>query len=452
MLSLSRKAFQTQLDIPLDEKRKDHITRVGICLVVLGTPYLPLFLAFGFIEPAIAVIPCLILFSFSIFLNKKGFNNFAGLLLITTVSIAILYFGSVLGKESGAHTMYFAMVALPISFFKRKDFKNLCLGLAIPIASYFFLNWYGFNAITPIEIYAAYGVYIQLTISITVFSIIIGSIKLFSDMAVDSEVKLIKNNEELKSANKTLIEKAKIDKDIAAAARLQLQTIPTTFPQLPGIRIDHFYQPARNLGGDFIDGILLPDDRILILIGDIVGKGIQASLKMSMFYPLFRNFINNFQDLPTLVNDCNQFAHAFYEFTKHIPCLFAVIDAKNRTLTFINAGHEPGYVLRGSEMMKIDTPGFALGMEIEPSHEQGTIQLQKGDRVVFFTDGFTDIQNEDGSRFDEETLLEVMLDIDQGDHHTFIDILVDRLMTYKQTADQADDMAIVSIKIEESPC
>jgi len=415
----------------------------------MGIPYVGLFIYFGLFKSFYVMFCLYTVCGLALIFSHFNYDKISKFTLIIGLSVLLLCYSILLGKDTGAPLIFFPVISMALVLFDPSEKAAICIGSLIPVIGRYTFEYLDkthssllIHFLEPVLPIAQIIIYEFAILTAFLFSFYFVYFFFFA-----SYRNLESKNKDLEAANKSLIEKAKIDKDIAAAAHVQLQTVPKAFPQLPGIRIDHFYQPARNLGGDFIDGILLPDDKVLIVIGDIVGKGIQASLKMSMFYPLFRNFINNFQDLPTLVNDCNTFAHAFYEFTKHIPCLFAVIDAKNHTLTFINAGHEPGYVLRGSEMIKIDTPGFALGMELEPSHEEGAIQLQKGDRVVFFTDGFTDIQNEDGSRFDAETLLEVMLEIDQGDHITFIDILVDRLMAYKQTADQADDMAIVSIKI-----
>jgi sigma-B regulation protein RsbU (phosphoserine phosphatase) len=116
-------------------------------------------------------------------------------------------------------------------------------------------------------------------------------------------------------------------------------------------------------------------------------------------------------------------------------------------MTYVNAGHEPGYVLRKNELIKIDGPGFPLGLSVESSYVSANLALQPDDRIVLFTDGFTDILNKKGERFDSEVLLEMMQILEKRNTQTFVETLVKSLMEYKENAEQADDMAIISVKV-----
>jgi len=268
------------------------------------------------------------------------------------------------------------------------------------------------------------------------------------------EAELAKNeiaakNIELEKANLELIEKAKTDNDIQLAQRVQASTIPISFPEPKGITITHWYQAALGIGGDFIDGIKLDNERTLIVVGDIVGKGIQASLRMATFYPLFRLLSESFEDLPDLVHKCSRYVLQYSHVTKYIPCIIGIIDSSTSTFTYCNAGHEIGYLLRGKEAIPLDTGGPPFGADLEPEYSVAAIKLKKGDRIVFYTDGFTDLKNPDGHRLEQIRLLPIIQELHNNEPETFIEILAEKLMQYKEHAPQADDMAIISIKVSE---
>lgn len=150
------------------------------------------------------VIPSVILFAISILISRKGHSNFAGFLLIATVSFVILYFGSVLGYKSGAQYMYFAMLALPMAFFDKRNYIYLGLGSALPIFCFFLLIWVLFGVVTPIVMAPFYFKLLQLTIAGTSFVIIFGSHYIFFKMVNNSEEKLIENIEVLNHSNGAL--------------------------------------------------------------------------------------------------------------------------------------------------------------------------------------------------------------------------------------------------------
>ncbi len=151
------------------------------------------------------VIPAVILFGIATLMSKKGHSNLAGLLLIATVSLVILYFGVVLGDKSGAQYMYFAMSALPIAFFNKKHRIYFGLGIAFPIVCFFILIWVLFGMIPPLVVAPIYFKFLQLFIAATSFTIIFGSHSVFFSMVTDSEENLIKNNEVLNQSNTTLV-------------------------------------------------------------------------------------------------------------------------------------------------------------------------------------------------------------------------------------------------------
>lgn len=197
---------------------------------------------------------------------------------------------------------------------------------------------------------------------------------------------------------------------------------------------------------------LLSDTKILFVIGDIVGKGTQASLRMSMIYTMLNAIIPVFKadashDILKLVQHCNTVVCPLTHLTHHVPCFFGILDTSSRLFTYINAGHEPAHLLRNGVPIALDTPGFPLGADQNGDFESKAITLINDDRIVAFTDGFTDLKNNTQDRFNIDNLLSLMISIDHEQKNRFVDRLVDTLTTYQNRADQADDMAFVSIKI-----
>jgi len=143
-------------------------------------------------------------------------------------------------------------------------------------------------------------------------------------------------------------EQARAAAELAAAREIQQMLLPSTLPQLARVQIAGAWQPAREVGGDYFDVIQLDKDRLGICVGDVAGKGITAALLMANLQASFRAFATTEASPQVVCTKLNKFLCANIASGKFVTFFYAVLDADARTLTYENAGHSPGLLLRSS--------------------------------------------------------------------------------------------------------
>ncbi|HEV2498837.1 MAG TPA: PP2C family protein-serine/threonine phosphatase [Terriglobia bacterium] len=195
--------------------------------------------------------------------------------------------------------------------------------------------------------------------------------------------------------------------ELKRAREIQQMLLPSTLPQPAGVQIAGAWQPAREVGGDYFDVIQLDKDRVGICIGDVVGKGITAALLMANLQASFRAFATTEASPQTVCAKLNKFFCANIASGKFVTFFYAVLDANSRTLTYENAGHSPGHLLRRDGTAEtLQGGGAVLGALPDWTYQSYTAQLQPGDILLLSTDGITEAENAQVEEFGDERLLQ----------------------------------------------
>ena len=197
------------------------------------------------------------------------------------------------------------------------------------------------------------------------------------------------------------------EEELKRAREIQEMLLPSTLPQLAGIQIAGAWQPAREVGGDYFDAIQLDKDRLGICVGDVAGKGITAALLMANLQASFRAFATSEASPQVVCTKLNKFLCANIASGKFVTFFYAVLDADSRTLTYENAGHSPGLLLRSNGTTEtLSGGGAVLGALPDWTYQDYTAQLQPGDQLLLSTDGITEAENAQLEEFGEERLLQ----------------------------------------------
>jgi sigma-B regulation protein RsbU (phosphoserine phosphatase) len=160
---------------------------------------------------------------------------------------------------------------------------------------------------------------------------------------------LKERNEQLeRSAEQGTIALHQQEEELKRAREIQQMLLPSTLPQLARVQIAGAWQPAREVGGDYFDVIRLDKNRLGICVGDVAGKGITAALLMANLQASFRAFATTEASPQLVCTRLNKFLCANIASGKFVTFFYAVLDADARTLTYENAGHSPGLLLRGN--------------------------------------------------------------------------------------------------------
>jgi sigma-B regulation protein RsbU (phosphoserine phosphatase) len=202
---------------------------------------------------------------------------------------------------------------------------------------------------------------------------------------------------------------AEQQQELEDALEIQRRLLPTELSQIDGFRVSAAWRPARAVSGDYFDALRFDESRLALCIADVSGKGMPAALLMSNIQAVVKAVASENVSPAELCTRVNRVVSANTADDKFITFFYCLLDARRRRLTYSNAGHNPGMVVRrDGEMLRLDRGGTVLGPFARCVFEQGEIAVESGDRVLLFTDGVTEARNESGEEFGEERLIALL--------------------------------------------
>jgi sigma-B regulation protein RsbU (phosphoserine phosphatase) len=202
-------------------------------------------------------------------------------------------------------------------------------------------------------------------------------------------------------------EQEALKRELDIAREVQAGLLPRTRPAVPGLDYVGTCRMAREVGGDYFDFLDLGEGRLGLALGDISGKGVSAALLMAGLQAFLRSRARQCADEPALlVRHANESLVASTDPSRFATFFYAVYSAADRTLRFVNAGHNPPFLLRAGTTVvsRLKPTGMALGFDADASYGEGKETLAPGDVVLAFTDGLTEALNEEGEEFGDARL------------------------------------------------
>jgi hypothetical protein len=206
-------------------------------------------------------------------------------------------------------------------------------------------------------------------------------------------------------------EEQRAQAEISAARSVQALLIPTQLPSNSNFMLESAYLPVNGVGGDFFQVLPLKDDSLLLVVGDVSGKGLQAAMNSSTLVGALRNELSH--DPATVLDHLNHVLLGAVPTQGAVPeldcapCFATCLCARiypDGTLAIANAGHLSPY--RDGREMPL-RPGLPLGVIADNHYEQATFQLNRGDRLVFLSDGVVEATNAEGELFGFERTQQV---------------------------------------------
>ena len=252
----------------------------------------------------------------------------------------------------------------------------------------------------------------------------------------------------------TTAEKERTEKEIAIASDIQMGILPQTFPAFPEHKdfdLHAIIEPSRIVGGDLYDYILLDDERIFFMIGDVSDKGIAAALFMAITKTLFRTHVlsKNFGSLSRLVSMINHQLSRDNPSLMFVTLYSGILNLKTGEIEYVDAGHEPPFILRADnvvEMLK-KQEGLAICFDENYVYNSHTIKLKPGDGIVLYTDGLTDARNEKGQRLHIEGSMDILRKSSKhASPESINQELFKSVKNFIGKEEQFDDIAILTIR------
>jgi predicted permease len=251
------------------------------------------------------------------------------------------------------------------------------------------------------------------------------------------------------------LKQEKIRRDLALAAEVQKRLLPREIPTPPAITLAAFTLPARVVGGDFYDFFTLPGDDLGFALADIAGKGVPAALLTAMVQGSLR-VIATEHDIATskLAARMNHFVYRSTEGRGYATFFYAVFDGDGRRLRYVNAGHNPPYVVRrnGSDVqiVELGACGTVIGLFTDVEYEDAEIALCPGDLLVAYTDGLVEARNPAGDEFGEDRLRDVLRGAIGASPAEVVSLLAEEVRTWIASAEQHDDVTFVVATVNTS--
>jgi phosphoserine phosphatase RsbU/P len=237
-----------------------------------------------------------------------------------------------------------------------------------------------------------------------------------------------------------------LERQVAMARDVQQRMIPSAPPQVAGIDFASVYVPCFELGGDFYDFITLPDGNIGLCVADVSGKGVPASLIMASVRSALRAHVDLIYYLYEVMQRINVMLVRDTKPQEFVTLFYGVLDTKNRRLTYSNAGHPPGLLLRDGQVSELAESNMVLGVDPAERYTQAVIDLKANDVLLLYTDGVLDAMNYEGQSYGRERLINAFTQGGETAEQVAQNILWD-MRKFVGISKRTDDVTMIVVKV-----
>ncbi|HZD43725.1 MAG TPA: PP2C family protein-serine/threonine phosphatase, partial [Methanomicrobiales archaeon] len=242
--------------------------------------------------------------------------------------------------------------------------------------------------------------------------------------------------------------------ELSIAAEIQRSFLPDTIPQIEHFDIAAKSIMAKEVGGDFFDVIPfevvhLGKDRLGIFIADVSGKGIPAALFMALSRIVVRvNAIWRQKQPAEAIRDANAIITADSKSGMFVTLFYGILDARDHSLSYVNAGHNPPIICRGADGSFTELPatGMAVGVVEAAVYTSGSVLLEPGDLLVLYTDGITEAENATQEMFGEERLRETIERSRGLSAAGIVEAILTSVHTFSGSTPQSDDITLIVVR------
>ncbi len=236
-----------------------------------------------------------------------------------------------------------------------------------------------------------------------------------------------------------------LEKELDIARTIQKSFLPTEIKGFPGIDIRSFMQPAKFVAGDFYDIVKLDDRRLGVMIGDVSGKGVPASLIMAQTISLFRIFSREYPDCAGVLKAINKELCGKFD-SRFVTCLFMIIDTGENKVTVSSAGHGPLLIYNksGNSVSEAElSMEMPLGIMDAVDYKDVKFDLKAGDKLVLFTDGITEARDKEGREFGIDSVKNLILKNASSDAYAIAESIKEAVDKFSYHCEQHDDITLI---------
>lgn len=244
-----------------------------------------------------------------------------------------------------------------------------------------------------------------------------------------------------------LIEKKRLEAQLEVARQVQLSLLPEGDPALEGFDISGYNFSTEEVSGDYYDFVKVYDDHLGLVIADVSGKGVPASLLMAFLRASLRSAIRTGYAPNVAMAKVNFLLWETIEPHQFVTAFYGMLDTTNRTLAFVNAGHNPPLILdRDGRARFIERGGLPLGMFRDTRYYEYYLPIEGGQTLVLYTDGATEATNAAGEEYGRQRLVEAVREGRDRTARELIDYIYNEIYAWTGAAGASDDVTFVVIK------
>jgi len=266
--------------------------------------------------------------------------------------------------------------------------------------------------------------------------------------AVANQAAISIENARLYDAEK---QKLAIERDLDLARKIQQGLLPSCIPNVNKLDICGQMIPAMQVGGDYYDLIKISDSKIFVVVGDVSGKGLSASLYMTKLQTMIQLACTIDKTPKQILVDINKKLYESLERSWFITMTLALFDSSTNKLKFCRAGHMPLITANNGSIISYKTQGIGVGLEsgiiFESSLVEEEVSFTHGQIFAFFSDGITEAMNESNDLFGEEKLSELLKNKSSKSSNDIMEDIWESLTQFRGRAEQNDDMTMVLVKV-----
>lgn len=254
---------------------------------------------------------------------------------------------------------------------------------------------------------------------------------------------------------KVAIEQERVAKEIEVASQIQKALLPKRLPELPWLELDAYYKSASQVGGDLYDVMEVGDNKYCLVIADVSGKGIPASMVMSMLRTVLRIYSQGQTSAKKVLLKTNAYLKDNIPPGIFITAFVILYEADKKVMTAVSAGHNPMLYRNGKsgKIERINPGGMPLGMpgksedDFARSLKEVKLEIGKGDTFLLYTDGVTETSDSEGVQFGIERLLEtfdgVTMSLNGNSVSKLSSKIIRKLRKYSGDKPFADDITML---------
>jgi sigma-B regulation protein RsbU (phosphoserine phosphatase) len=235
-----------------------------------------------------------------------------------------------------------------------------------------------------------------------------------------------------------------LDQELTSAAEMQRLILPQALPRDEALSFAAYYETSRHVGGDYYDIVHLPNNQYGVLIVDVSGHGAPSAIIMSMIRAVFHTLPSPAVDPPAVLQFINNHFRFLWASSILATALYTVVDVRRRRMRMACAGHLPPLLLRGNAVSQLECdssiPLLLMDVPSIPCFEH---PIEHGDRVLFYTDGITEREDNHGNMYETHQLMDALHASRHASHDELINALVADVARFSGGREPADDQTLL---------